>query len=79
MRTATACHGDLKTLFSILSTCGVNLELDRHLDEPEVYAIYPQQAVIGWTWLDSRSAGLAESMLRSLHKGHALYHSVVIE
>lgn len=74
MRTATAYQGDLGTLFCILSPRSMILEVHCHLDEPEVYANYPQHVVIGWTWYDSCSTGLAASMLRNLHIGHAACH-----
>ena len=79
MRTATTCHGHLETLFSILCTRCVYMELDRHVDEPEAYAKHPQYNVIGSTCLDSRSAGQAALMLWNLHNGYTLYQSVVIE
>lgn len=79
MRTATACYGDLQTLFSILFTPCVYMKLDRYVDEPEAHATHPRQIVIGQAGLDSRSLRLAALMLQSLHNGHGSCHPVVIE
>ena len=79
MRMATACYGDLETLFSILFTRCMYMELDSYVDEPEAYATYPRQTVIGQVGLDSRSLRLAALTLRSLHNGHGSCCSVVIE
>ncbi len=76
---ATTCHGKLKTLFFILFTRYMYFNLDRHFNEPEVYAIYPQQFVIGCACLDSRFPGLVALMLRNLHNGYVLCNSLVIE
>lgn len=50
-----------------------------HLDEPEVYAIYPQHVVIGCLRSDSCFAGITLLMVRYLHNVYALYQAAVIQ